>query len=88
MLIRGRVADEAGRPAGGAAIYVSVSPRPMPDIAQLAGEDGSFTLAAPAPGRYVIGARAGDAVGETAVDIGTADVAVQIVVTNGGAREA
>ena len=80
MLIRGHVADEGGGAVAGAAIYVSASPRPMPDIAQLTGDDGTFTLAAPAPGRYVIGARAGDHTGETAVEVGTADVDVRIVI--------
>lgn len=79
MLIRGSVADESGRPAAGAAVYVTASPRPMPDIAQLTGEDGRFTLAAPAPGRYAIGARAGEATGEATVDVEAADVEVRIV---------
>lgn len=81
MLIRGQVADQAGRPVAGAAIYVSSSPRPMPDIAQLAGEDGRFTLAAPVPGEYVIGARAGDAIGEVTVEVADTDVVARIVVT-------
>lgn len=80
MLIRGTVADAAGGPAAGAAIYVSAAPRPMPDIAQLTGDDGRFVVAAPAPGRYVIGARAGDAAGDAAVDVGTTDVELHIVV--------
>ena len=80
MLIRGRVADKDGRPVAGAAIYVSAAPGPMPDIAQLTGEDGGFTLAAPVAGRYVVGARAGDASGEAAVQVGTADVDVHLVV--------
>ena len=84
MLIRGRVVDDAGRPAAGAAVYVSASPRPMPDVAQLTGEDGGFTLAAPAPGRYVIGARAGTAIGETAVEVGATDVDLRIVVKTPG----
>jgi protocatechuate 3,4-dioxygenase beta subunit len=79
MLIRGRVADEGGRPVAGAAIYVSASPGPMPDIAQLTGDDGVFTLAAPAPGRYVIGARAGNAMGEVTVEVVDTDVLVRIV---------
>lgn len=81
MLIRGQVADQAGRPAAGAAIYVSSSPRPMPDIAQLTGEDGRFTIAAPVPGRYAIGARAGDAMGEVTVEVGDTDVVARLVVT-------
>jgi hypothetical protein len=80
MLIRGRVADEGGRPVAGAAIVVSAAPRAMPDIAQLTGEDGAFTLAAPVSGRYVIGARAGDDAGEASVDVGTTDAEVHIVV--------
>lgn len=52
--IDGVVRDEAGRPVGDAAILVATAPVPMPDIAALTSADGTFTLAAPAPGAYTI----------------------------------
>jgi len=56
-VIKGLVVDGAGQPVAGAAIYVISAPVPLPDIAQLSGLDGSFAVAAPAPGTYVLGAR-------------------------------
>lgn len=55
--ISGQVLDPEGRPIGGAAVYIVASPVSMPDIAQLTDDEGRFTLSAPAPGRYTVGAR-------------------------------
>jgi hypothetical protein len=57
-LVQGRVVDHNGDPVSGAAVMFSASPVPVPDIAELTGPDGRFTLAAPAPGRYMVSVRA------------------------------
>lgn len=54
QVINGRVRDAAGRPVAEARIGYVSGPVPLPDIAALTGEDGSFVLAAPAPGAYRI----------------------------------
>lgn len=66
--IRGRVVDAQGRPVRGAAIYVESAPVALPDIAATSDEEGVFTLAVPAVGRYTIGANAGD-YGRASVDV-------------------
>lgn len=55
--INGQVIDPEGRPIGEAAVYIVASPVSMPDIAQLTDGEGRFTLSAPVPGRYTVGAR-------------------------------
>lgn len=55
--IEGQVIDPHGRPVGEAAIYIVASPVSLPDIAQLTDDEGRFTLSAPVPGRYIVGAR-------------------------------
>lgn len=60
-LIRGTVLDAAGRPVAMAAVYVVSAPLPQPDIAQMSAPDGTFTIAAPVAGTYVVGARSDDA---------------------------
>lgn len=80
-LIRGRVVDRAGTPVSGAAIYVIAAPVSLPDVAQLSGEDGRFTLSVPAAGTYVVGARADPAgSGQTTLIVeGSQDTAGDIV---------
>ncbi|MCC6456063.1 MAG: carboxypeptidase regulatory-like domain-containing protein [Caldilineaceae bacterium] len=56
-IIHGQVVDPQDLPLAQVAIYVISAPVSMPDIAQLTGELGEFTLSAPAPGSYTIGAR-------------------------------
>jgi hypothetical protein len=56
-LVPGRVVDEHGCPLAGVTVLVD-GPVPLPDIAQLTGTDGTFTVVAPAPGRYRLGLRA------------------------------
>ena len=68
--LSGRVVDAAGRPVGGATVYVVRAPGPTPDIAALTDRDGRFVLAAPQPGRYEIGCRSeahGSATAEVSV---------------------
>ena len=80
--IRGRVVDNGGAPVAQAAVYVVQAPQPLPDIAQLTGEDGAFEVEAPSPGAYTIGARsdtAGD--GRTDVAVTSGDVSVTITLT-------
>ena len=37
---------------------IAASPAPMPDLAGLSGEDGTFTLGTNGPGRYVVAVHA------------------------------
>jgi len=67
-IIEGKVLDPEGHPVAEAAVYVVSAPAAMPDIAQITGGDGRFTVAAPIPGRYTLGARS-DAFGQTQADI-------------------
>ena len=53
-LICGIVQDTVGRPVGGARIVFAAGPVPLPEIAAITGEDGSFCLSAPIPGKYRI----------------------------------
>jgi hypothetical protein len=53
-VISGTVIDARGQPVGGARVFIAEAPVPVPDIAALTGENGRFTLTAPAPGRYVV----------------------------------
>jgi hypothetical protein len=41
-------------PLAFARVMVETSPAPMPDLAGLTGEDGTFTLGTVGPGRYVV----------------------------------
>ena len=56
--LSGRVLDRKGDPVAGAAVYIMEGPVPTPDIAQLTGPDGRFSLGLPAAGRYRIGVTA------------------------------
>ena len=68
-LVNGRVVDVDGQPVAQATVYVVSSPRPLPDIAQVADDSGVFAMAL-GPGAHVIGARS-DSVGsgQTPVDV-------------------
>lgn len=57
-LLSGTVHDPEGRPVAGARVLFTSAPAPLPDIAALTGEDGSFTLSAPAPGSYALAVHA------------------------------
>lgn len=50
--IVGVVTDAEGEPVPGAVISLTAGPVPLPDIAMLTGEDGSFSITAPMPGTY------------------------------------
>jgi hypothetical protein len=54
-LISGVVYDARERPVAQARVYFTDGPVPMPEIAMLTGEDGSFTLSVPVSGTYQIG---------------------------------
>ena len=45
-------------PVAFARVMVEKAPAPMPDIAGLSGEDGTFTLGTNGPGRYVVAVHA------------------------------
>ncbi len=53
-LISGRVVDADGKPVAWARVMFARSPVPLPDVALMTGEDGSFTLSVPANGSYDI----------------------------------
>ena len=53
-VIFGRVQDSGGKVVQGARVYLSSGPEPLPDIAILTDQDGSFRLTAPVPGTYTI----------------------------------
>jgi hypothetical protein len=56
--VAGRVTDAQGHPLPGARVYFVEAPVATPDIAQLTGADGRFSLVAPQSGRYRIGVNA------------------------------
>lgn len=72
-VIRGSVVDASGQPVAAAAVYLISSPGSHADIALQTGADGSFALAAPAPGTYVLGARS-DTAGEGRATVNVGDV--------------
>lgn len=55
-VVSGRVLGQGGDPVGGARVFFTAGPVDLPDIAELTGSDGSFALAAPAPGKYRLSA--------------------------------
>ncbi|MFN8468462.1 MAG: carboxypeptidase-like regulatory domain-containing protein [Caldilineaceae bacterium] len=69
-VISGVVRGQNGQPVANARIGFANAPVPVPDIAALTDDHGTFTLFAPAPGKYVIGCYAdGYAPANVAVDI-------------------
>ena len=68
----------------GAVVVIVTAPVDVPDIAALTGDDGTFVVAAPAPGRYRLGVRAdGHGEHELVVDVG-GDVDVEVVLGHEG----
>ncbi len=53
-VISGVVRSARGQPIAEARVYVTHSPTPLPDIAALTDEQGTFAFAVPAPGEYVL----------------------------------
>lgn len=54
-VISGQVLDPDGKPAAQVRVYFVDGPVPLPDIAMLTNDDGTFRVAVPAPGEYRIG---------------------------------
>jgi Carboxypeptidase regulatory-like domain len=52
--ISGVVLSEEGTPTKDAVVSLTSGPVPLPDIAAVTGEDGAFTLTAPATGQYAV----------------------------------
>ncbi len=81
-VIRGTVTTRSGRPAGRARVYFRSAPVPVPDIAVVTREDGTFEMTAPVPGTYAIGAMTDDAGGGEATIVtgpeGLSDVSIQL----------
>ena len=66
-------------PVAFARIMIAASPAPMPDLAGLSGEDGTFTLGTNGPGRYVVAVHADGFVPARAeVTVRADDVAVDL----------
>lgn len=87
-VITGTVTDAEGSPLADIAVSLREAPVPVPDIAALTGQDGSFALAAPSTGRYTVVATgpAGDSA-EASVELAageaTADVRIVIGSSSG-----
>jgi hypothetical protein len=81
-VIRGTVLSSGGEPLRGARVYFVGGPVPLPDIAALAADDGSFSLTAPAAGDYEIGAAADgfapSSAGIRVAEAGSADVTLRL----------
>lgn len=56
LTVSGRVLSDDGSPVAGAAVYVVDGPSPIPDIAQITGPDGRYSLRVLTAGSYRIGA--------------------------------
>jgi hypothetical protein len=83
LTISGVVRDPQGRAIANASVYFTRGPAPMPDIAALTGDDGSFVLSVPAPGDYQIGSSAeGFDSAETGVSIGQSESVTPAVELN------
>jgi hypothetical protein len=67
-LVSGKVIDAQGRPVAGARVFFSRSPLPVPDVALVTGDDGSYTMSAPSEGHYEITAVA-DEHGSTKAEV-------------------
>jgi uncharacterized GH25 family protein len=69
-LISGKVLDERGQPVAGARVMFTRSPVPMPDIALMTGDDGSFMLSVPENGSYeILAATDQQGEGKTTVEV-------------------
>jgi uncharacterized GH25 family protein len=53
-VISGKVSGPNGKPVAEASIYFSDGPEPLPEIAALTNDDGTFSITAPQSGKYVI----------------------------------
>ena len=78
-LIHGTVLDMSGRPVGQARVYVVDAPAAMPDIALLSDPQGGFTLSAPQPGAYEIGASS-DIHGSASARVAVGERGAQLVI--------
>ena len=53
-IISGRVCSSDGQPVANAQLFFKEGPEPLPEIAALTNDDGTFSLTAPQSGKYVI----------------------------------
>lgn len=73
-IISGTVTNATGNPIAGACVLFVDGPVPLPDIAALTNEKGSFALSAPVAGAYRIRCVADDyrpAEVDTVIDVGS-----------------
>jgi hypothetical protein len=83
-VLKGRLVDESGRPVPSGTVYFISGPVALPDIAQMAGTDGTFVLSVPVTGRYRIGARApGFTPAEADVDVSSDEARVEMTLKRG-----
>lgn len=81
--IAGTVVDARGRPVHGARVFLVRAPVPVPDIAALTDAEGRFSLGAPAPGTYAVGAAGDGGSVEERVEVGAEGA--EVVLRLGGA---
>jgi len=81
MIINGTVTDQAGYPVVGATVLIASSPVPVPDIAALTGDDGTFSIAVPARGAYRLVVRSEVDLAEVAVDVAAAEAQVLVALS-------
>jgi hypothetical protein len=81
MIINGAVTDPSGHPVVGATVLIASSPVPVPDIAALTGEDGTFSIAVPAPGEFRLVVRSQVDTVEVTVQVAAAEVHVVVAVS-------
>jgi hypothetical protein len=68
-------------PVAFARIMIAEAPAPMPDLAGLSGEDGTFTLATKGPGRYVLAVHAdGFVPARVVATVSAGDISVDVQV--------
>lgn len=67
--IHGIVLDADGGPVTGARVALEAGPVPLPDIALLTGEDGTFWLDVPQVGEYVVAAHTDSGSGRAVVRV-------------------
>jgi len=87
-VVRGIVRTDQGDPVAEARVHFSRGPVPLPDIAALTDDQGSFAVTAPAPGRYELTVSAGERTVRQPLEIAPEQqsVDVAIVIETSGPR--
>jgi len=86
-VLHGRVVDRKGEPVNAAVVYIASAPVSLPDIGALTDEDGRFSIFAPVPGLYTLGARS-ERWGVTQAEIAVGEEAdLQVTIQIGLSKE-